>query len=105
MIKKTLRFTQKEIDLFIKTPHKKIGNGLFVCRFKAGEKLKIGVVLSKKTYKTSVERNKVKRLLYDETLKLVKISGFYIISPQKSLKETKKEDVVLNIKDLLSKIN
>jgi ribonuclease P protein component len=105
MIKKTLRFTQKEIDLFIKTPHKKIGNDLFVCRFKAGERLKIGVILSKKTYKTSVERNKVKRLLYDETLKLVKISGFYIISPQKSLKETKKEDVVLNIKDLLSKIN
>ena len=105
MIKKTLRFTQKEIDLFIKTPHKKIGNGLFVCRFKAGEKLKIGVVLSKKTYKTSVERNKTKRLLYDEMPKQIKTTSFYIKTPQKKLKETKKEEIISNLKDVLSKIN
>lgn len=101
MISKSLRFTQKEIDSFIRTPHKKIGNDLFVCRFKKGEKLKIGVILSKKTYKTSVERNKTKRFLYDETLKLVKTTGFYIISPQKSIKGIENKEVSSKLKEII----
>mgnify|MGYP000281780293 CR=1 FL=1 len=104
MIKKALRFSQKEIDFFIKTPHKKIGNDLFVFRYKKSETLKIGVILSKKSYKTSVERNKIKRILYDELFKMCPKTGFFVISPQKNILPLKKEEIKSNLEYFLKQV-
>lgn len=105
MIKKALRFSQKEIDFFIKTPHKKIDSGLFVFRHKKADILKIGVILSKKAYKTSVERNKIRRFLYDLVFKNCPKTGLFLISPQKNIIKIEKTTVKEEVERLFNKIN
>lgn len=104
MIKKALRFSQKEIDFFIKTPHKKIVSDLFVFRCKNEKTLKIAVILPKKSYKTAVERNKIKRLLYDEVFKNAPKTGFFVISPEKNILILEKNLVQREIKALFDKV-
>jgi ribonuclease P protein component len=64
MLKKKNRLTKKEFDLVFKNGKKKFSKNFMFIKLKNDEDLKISATISKKIYKTAVQRNKSRRIIY-----------------------------------------
>jgi hypothetical protein len=64
MLKKENRLTKKEFDFVFKNGQKKFSKNFMFLKIEKKDLLKISTTVSKKIYKTAVERNEARRVIY-----------------------------------------
>ena len=64
MLKKENRLTKKEFDEVFKKGKKKFSKNFIFIKLDDNKKIKISTTISKKIYKTAIQRNKSRRIIY-----------------------------------------
>lgn len=113
MLSKKYKLTTKEIkDLFNKKDRsffsfvKTDRNNLFDIKFFQNKEIKdnkFAVILSGKTFKTAIERNKIKRRTYSLLEKYEAKKGFFVlIYPKKEIINTKFQDLKKELYNIIN---
>lgn len=76
----------------------------FTVKYKAGEKIKGAVVISKSVAKKAVDRNRTKRIIL-EALKNSGLLGEFIFIVRKNISDYKTQDINEQLAKIKSKIN
>src|SRR5216683_1196978 len=99
MLKKIDRLTSEEIETL--SEGKSVFGTLISMRYVPARSLKFSVSASKKVFKTAVERNRVRRRVYDA----IDMAGFKSAKPASIMLMPKKECVDVNAKSLRAEVN
>ncbi len=107
MLKKENRLTSKEILLLQKNASKYVDNPVISIKFQHNEqKIKMGVLITKKVFKKAFLRNKIKRRIKASFLQINnKPNGLYLIKVKNNeIANMKFHEITSLLSDLISKI-